>query len=589
MTQSFSLRRSCVIALHFLLYLLLAMTISCLNPTSDEGGGSEPTGSLTLSISDGVSALDVTLDIDMDPAFYNVSGVGPGNRSFRVTNVQPGTDVAVDRLLAGSWTVTVTALNEDAVSIGSGTATVTITPGGQTGASVTVRPFDGTGTFNLTIRWEEGVIYGDTQDAEATLTSSGGESVTDVEMTQNGASFTGTAAPLEAGYYILSMKLLDNGYEIWPGAIDTVRIVKNGTSTGDFLLTPDDVDPIIGDIDVGIINEFNDPLDVSLTVSDSPVNAGGVDPAVITSQVTTEGFDPESALYTWFVDGDLQEGAGSDSLSLYPDDLVTLKPDQGQGARVFRVDLVVTDGTALSSATATIVLVYPDVIAHDDWVWDGEVPEGQVAAIAADETYPGGDTDLNGWSFENIGDDEWVQGPLTEGFGTKINWYFFGDATHSVKVSDLETYWVELQNRSDTYGDGEMWIQLYTHPEGEGDGGSWYRSTARYYLTNENFPQGEKTLFSVGSVSPDAARFVGIDGTENAIHKDIMSPDSGEGPYDPDNTDFADQTILAIALATNSAAEPGVLEFTALGAGYKISGMGQREFITVAGESEPVR
>ena len=243
--------------------------------------------------------------------------------------------------------------------------------------------------------------------------------------------------------------------------------------------------------------------------------------------------------------------------------------------RLLRADVAVVQGNAVSSATTTFVLVYPDVIAHDDGV-DG----GAVAVIATDETYPGSDPDHNGWAFRNSGNDPWVQGPETDGVGTKINWYFWWDDTASVKVSDFETFWVKLVNLAESYVGGECWTQLYTSPEGDGmDNKSWYRPTGRYYLTTADFPFGEETLFSIDQSEPDASRVISINGQEDAIHKDILAPESIAGPYNEET--FGDQTVLAIALATNSAAEVGVLEFTVLGAGYTITEVGQQEFITV--------
>ncbi len=560
------------IVVYCALFFLLLTTIYACQVAVDTG--EDRVGTLSLSIVEerlGVQMIDS--DIDMSPAAYSVEGVGPADGTFSVPTVEPGSDVVVDRLPIGDWSVTVRASNDRGTQIGIGTVTVTIVADRRTDASVLVAPIDGVGALELAFQWDDEAASG-VPTVAVSVTDAAGGSTIEVPVQETDGRPVGVHATLPTGYYTVAVTLRD-GDTVRCGGTVATRIVHGGASKGTCLFAALDDGPA-DRVRLSIVDESSDPLSVDITAAGTPVDAGGLAPVVVRAEVTNADFDPREASYRWSIDGAaVPGGEHGDSISLTPDYLASLKGDGGHGRRVFRVDVAVEYEGALSSASSDVVLVYPTDIPYNDGI-EG----GAVNAIAPDETSPGADNDLNGWSFRNIGDDPWTEGPATDGKGTKINWYFLGYATPSVTVAELETFWVRLVNHTADYIGGECWIQLYTHEEGAGDGGSWYRSTTRYYLWAEDFAVGQETVLSIGSRAPVAAELLTVDGGEHHVHRDIFSPDSGVGPYD--DASFADQTVLAVALATNSGAEAGIIDLTVLSAGYRIAATEQREIVTLA-------
>src|SRR5512140_1406682 len=80
------------------------------------------TGSLTVSISDGINARTLLPALSMDAASYTVSGAGPGGATFTRSTTTAGT-LSIDGLAFGSWTITVSAYNAASTLIGQGTST----------------------------------------------------------------------------------------------------------------------------------------------------------------------------------------------------------------------------------------------------------------------------------------------------------------------------------------------------------------------------------------------------------------------------------------------------------------------------------
>ena len=167
----------------------------------------EEPGSLTITIDEQVSR-SILPDISMDPASYLVAGVGPGTAAF--SDVITGTSLTKSNLAFGTWTVTVTARNATPTAIGSGTGNTTVISNSSVTLPITVVPYSGNGTLNLSLSWTAADVQ--TAGVVSTLTPLGGTSAP-LTFTVNGAAGTASfsAADVAAGYYTLSVKLQDNG------------------------------------------------------------------------------------------------------------------------------------------------------------------------------------------------------------------------------------------------------------------------------------------------------------------------------------------------------------------------------------------
>ena len=215
-----------------LVLLLLALTSCPISRFSDSG----ETGSVILILlPTHLMARTIVPPLDMDLAFYNISGNGPGGAFFSQTGVTPAASTFSQNALAvGAWTITVDAYNAGAQLIGSGSTTVAIKAGQAAQASVQVVPLSGTGTLKVNISWASGLISAPL--VSATLTPAGGaaQSLNFTAGTDSASYSSGDT--LNAGYYSLALQLMDNGVAVW-GFFEAVRILRGQTTTANFNLT----------------------------------------------------------------------------------------------------------------------------------------------------------------------------------------------------------------------------------------------------------------------------------------------------------------------------------------------------------------
>jgi len=238
---------------HPVILLLIAILASC--SMAGTAGDAEE-GSLAITVRDG-SARTLLPPIDMSIAVYGITGVGPGGRTFSRTSDDPS--VTIEGLAFGPWTVTVQAMNADGIRIGEGTGSVVVHTGVQSTLAITVLPLPGDGSLALDVTWMAADVP--MPSVDATLLPSTGPAIPLAFDVESGSA-TCACGGIAAGYYTLSVHLLDNGVLVM-GAVEVVRIVEGQTTSGSFDFV--DVNRGTGSVVVTISPVVSDPLAVTLT------------------------------------------------------------------------------------------------------------------------------------------------------------------------------------------------------------------------------------------------------------------------------------------------------------------------------------
>jgi formylglycine-generating enzyme required for sulfatase activity len=312
------------------LVALVAFT-SCQNPINPGQGGT-----LTVSMNDAVSR-SILPGISMNPASYDLTGTGPNGVSFAQA-ISSGSSATMTGLAFGEWTVTATAKNSDGTAIGQGSGTVTVLSNASVSLAITVRPYDGFGTLNLTVSWPAAQVQ--TAQIHSTLTPASG-SAWDLSFAVNGSAGTAsyTASDVATGYHTLILKLLDNGH-LAIGAVEVVRIVKDQTTSG--TLTFANVNQATGTLEVNLTPEMGDPLEVSISGSAAtkPANQSLVLSAAVSNYA-------DNVTYVWYVNGDAKATGASYSF------------DNTWAQGYYRIDVTAfsADGKRAGSATSTVQVV----------------------------------------------------------------------------------------------------------------------------------------------------------------------------------------------------------------------------------------
>ena len=247
-------------------------------------------GSLIVSILSQDNIRTIQPETDMTVASYDISGIGPNSATFDLNNITEDSTV-VNELVSGAWIVNVSAKNLSGSVIASGSQAFVINPGLTTTANVTVTPLNGKGTLNLLLAWP-GTLSNPI--VSATLTPQGG-STTNLQFTlaANSASFS--SSDINAGYYLLSLKLKDGVTEIW-GAVTAVRIVAGETTTGLF-----NTGSMSGNLDITIGQDLQNPEPLTLD-GQYPVLFEGNDMRLVVSPLISN---------QWYLNGLAITGATS--------------------------------------------------------------------------------------------------------------------------------------------------------------------------------------------------------------------------------------------------------------------------------------
>jgi hypothetical protein len=192
-------------------------------PLPDDGA----TGALVLTFKLAGSLLQTLAPgISMQIASYDIVGTGPDSHTFSETSTNGL--LKLSGLAPGYWTIAVDARNSEGTIIGHGQTAepVWIEAGYITDVQITIAPLSGTGTLHLEVSWNPDLHSGVTVQSSLLSMSSG--TVTDLvkekefKLKADRASLNGFK--LEAGYYLLTLRLYSNMTQFW-GIAEAVRII----------------------------------------------------------------------------------------------------------------------------------------------------------------------------------------------------------------------------------------------------------------------------------------------------------------------------------------------------------------------------
>jgi hypothetical protein len=247
-------------------------------------------GAIALSISTAGSKTLLPA-IDMVPAGYDISGSGPGGRSFSQATAL--TSIVIPGLAFGQWTITVNAKNQAGTLIAQGSAAIAVQTGVQSPLTIVPVPLQGNGKISLAVAWVASDVQTASIDAQLTP-GSGSPIALPFVLAAGTASCTNVSVP--TGYYTLSLKLLDNGLLVM-GAVEVVRIVKDQTTAGTFDFTQ--VNKPGGAIAVSITPLMSEPLAVTMQGQAATLPVGG-SMTVAASVAGSVG----NVLYVWYLNGE---------------------------------------------------------------------------------------------------------------------------------------------------------------------------------------------------------------------------------------------------------------------------------------------
>jgi hypothetical protein len=269
--------------------------------------------------------------IDMEPASYTITGVGPGDRSFTETTVTGA--VTVTNLAHGPWTITVEALNAEGTIVGRGVGSVVVSAGKTVSLQVTVLPLEGFGTLQLTVNWNAA----DTESPAVTaqLLPSSGTAINLGFTIQSPGVAVCSKTDIGTGYYTLTVELRDSGILVM-GAMEVARIVKDQTTSGTFDFTQ--INVATGNITVNITPALADPITVTLSGQQASL-ASGAQMTVSTAVPPGTG----NVSCAWYLNG-VSKATGA-----------SFTVGAGLGPGVYRLDVSVfsADGKRAGSASHT--------------------------------------------------------------------------------------------------------------------------------------------------------------------------------------------------------------------------------------------
>ncbi len=324
-------------------------------------------GSLRLSIGS-VEGMSLLPEISMDPAYYEVRGLGPDEQSFIVET--DDSSVIVHDLRVGTWLVTVDAYNDTEDHIGSGTGTVTVEAGALQGLSISVRPLSGPGTLEIEVSWLQELVATPQLSARLIAPDRSERSLSFTATSDSSAEFADDE--IDAGYYTLALQLLDDDSAV-AGAVQSVRIAEGARTHGTYNFT--EINEIGGGVDIVITPELDDPLVVTIDGATSTLTAG----EAMSVQAATENADGQEVFYTWYLNGTTAASGAS--------------ADVGAELNVgtHRLDLIAftSDGRRSGSATHSFSVVNGEDESEPD-------PEPEYDFI---DTFEAGSIDTNVWQI----------------------------------------------------------------------------------------------------------------------------------------------------------------------------------------------
>ncbi len=279
------------------------------------------------------TAKTIQPTIDMKIAYYNIACTGPeGSSPVQKTGVTDGA-ITIEALAIGTWSITIDAYNASGTNIAAGYASAAVKGGSTSEVMIEVLPLQGNGILKIGLSWPEQLIANPA--INGTLFSSNGNLFANLNFTLAGDKLAATYENLQipAGYYCLTVQLCDGSTAVWSG-IEAVRILASQTSAGNYPLTVDTIDPVEGGIGIIVVPIIQNPINITFAGQQSELRQG----TTMTVQATPSELVDS---YKWYLNGVL--------LTDQTTPVITL--GAGLQPRPYRLDLMVTKGSVLSSAT----------------------------------------------------------------------------------------------------------------------------------------------------------------------------------------------------------------------------------------------
>lgn len=198
--------------------LVMVFFIAC------SGNPDSMTGEVRIRISD--TSRGISPDVSMKASEYHVRVKDSDGITQYETTISKTSDGCSFRLPAGTYSISVDAMNEDGIRIGSGKLDNAVVKAGKTNAfSISVFELEGEGSFAVRIKANDG--YGlslKVYDSANTQVYSGALTY----YAESGCYVDDGQILLENGFYRFEVYKVDSEDPI---KIDTIRIVKDNTTT----------------------------------------------------------------------------------------------------------------------------------------------------------------------------------------------------------------------------------------------------------------------------------------------------------------------------------------------------------------------
>ena len=194
-------------------------------------------GTMRINLEKGTRSI-VPSGYPLEVEEYRITGTGPQGADFKVETER--TSITVEGLISGEWVLEAEGMNAhgDVMVRGS---TVFSFSSSNTNATITLDKLMGKGSLNVTLKWDPSLIIG---EAEVTLSirpQYGSDTEKVLELTtfsEHSGTATYKGSDYEAGSYILSAKLYDNGI-LAAGCAEAVRIAGDQESKGEIVFDLD--------------------------------------------------------------------------------------------------------------------------------------------------------------------------------------------------------------------------------------------------------------------------------------------------------------------------------------------------------------
>jgi hypothetical protein len=197
-------------------------------------------GTLTIVFGAETPAIKtlVPLPEELNIARYEIEGMLEGGDESFIASVGFGETLIQSGLTPGSWTISVDAIDPEEITIGHGETTVEIVAGASTAVRIVISPLGGSGTLDITIRWNKHLF--DLEEIIATVSPDiAGSSSLDFEpIDKDGNYHFGNCleSGVPAGYYLITMQLFGDGQRVW-GTAEAVIIFAGSTTSHTYTYT----------------------------------------------------------------------------------------------------------------------------------------------------------------------------------------------------------------------------------------------------------------------------------------------------------------------------------------------------------------